>query len=153
MTREALQKSLLEEDANLKARFNLFNLYKDLDLVGAGHGRAWYTSKEINEETGPDKVSIQINRSCGCCPDAIVYASPYCTVEGINVYATPIKCTIGEGLTYGSGIDPYPSRFNKYKEYGYSEDIIERIEHYLTENPPVRYEDENEYGDEEESDE
>lgn len=142
MTRDELRRSLVAEDADLKARMKLFMTFEDLDVVNSNpnfptYGKSWYTSKFVNEETDIDKIHLTISRGCGCCPDSPYYATPYVTIEGINLYGTPIRCPMGAGLSNGSGIEPDDNRFKRFVDYGYSDTIVEKIEKYLAENPPI----------------
>lgn len=150
MTRDELWKEIQDEARNLIAKINLINNFKDLDKVDFGYGERWhwYTSKKVNQETDSDKIHLHVSRDCGCCADAGYYVTPFITIDEINLYASPIKCNIGDGLLYGDGIEPNTYRFIKYEEYGYSDAIIKKIEDYLAENPPIQSED----GDDDDSD-
>lgn len=41
----------------------------------------------------------------------------------------------------GEGIEPSERRFDRYKEFGYSDTIIKVIEDYLNKYPPIYYSD------------
>lgn len=147
MTHDELGKALQKEKEYVDSLIVLFNSTPDLTRTELKN-RHLYISKRVNDIANPDSIELWVTRDCGCCPDCNYYVYPYCDIGGIRVYATPYRCLISAGVEHGCGIEPSERRFDRYKEFEFSDTIIGVIENYLAENPPVYYseddDDENE---------
>ena len=137
MTRDELKQSLLQEEANIKARLKLFDTFEDLEVVSFARNQIGYGTKFVNGIATPETIQLRTERGCGCCSDSPYYVSPFIKIYGINVYALPVNIYIGDGLYFGSGIEPYEGRIKIYEKALFSEAIIEKIENYLAQHPPI----------------
>ena len=86
--------------------------------------KEWYTAK-----------------SCGCCPDPVIYLMPYVKINDEYVYSKPPQITIGE---YKYNLDPdldsdsdlynydyipyyYDNIYEKLSEYNFPEEFKQRV--------------------------
>ena len=142
MNHEELGMALLKEKERADLLISLFNSTPDLDRAEL-KGQYIYASKRVNDVTDSNLIKLWITRDCGCCPDCNYYVYPYCDIEGVEVFASLSRCLIGAGLMHGSGIEPSERRFDRYRDFGYSDTIVKVIEDYLDNSPPIYYSDDD----------
>lgn len=96
-----------------------------------GRWSKWLCSKLVN------KVADQIdfNYSCGCCPDASLYAMPYIEHEGFKIYSDPARIWIGQQVFYG-GDEANENWREELEKHNINAIIYPLIEQYFEENPP-----------------
>jgi cell division septum initiation protein DivIVA len=85
-----------------------------------------------------DNVQLEFRHSCGCCPDAGIYASFYIDYgdKGIIYHE---RIYIGCGA-YGGGEEPSETWREDITKAGFSA-FIPQIEKYFEDNDPSRYDD------------
>jgi hypothetical protein len=71
----------------------IYNYFPDLEISTINKNEKIY-SKMANSKT--DKVHIY--RSCQCCAEATIYASPYLEIEDFKIYSNPHFFILGDGL-------------------------------------------------------
>jgi hypothetical protein len=123
----------------------LLELYPDLKEVSDRWSNKYLSCKEINKDC--DKVNFC--HSCGCCPDAVLYAMPYKEVSGLKIYSDPFQIGIGEKNGYGIGEVQWDSWKDKIIKEGFSKEIIDRIQKYFDANPTEDFDYDDDYGEDE----
>ena len=95
-----------------------------------GRWQSYYTSGEALKLA--DKINV--NHSCGCCPDAALYVKPYLEYLGIKIFCPKPEICIGEG-TY-SGPDNIDDNWKEIleKEGVTSPKIYELVSDLVEEN-------------------
>lgn len=133
----SLQERLLKQKEEIEKKLELFKIYPDLSEYN-GRWQKYLQSKFINSLT--EGFDIDYSYSCGCCADAVLYAMPYKQHGEFKVYGNPAQVSIGEKNEYGYGEHPWSNWKENLRKYSYSEEIINTVEKYLEQNPPVDYE-------------
>lgn len=99
-------------------------------------GNEKYYSKEINEIAD----CVDFSHSCGCCSDAPLLAIPYYVLHlpnmDITLHTNPISFTIANSVEY-SGYDPNNCWEKQFKDVGISDEIINKIQKFFDDNPPI----------------
>ena len=94
----------------------------------------WNTERYYSEQVNNKTVEVYIHRSCGCCPDAALYARPYLKIGGTDIYSDPPSFTIGFGECCGNGVEEKEGWEDEMKEKNISKGVIEQCRKYLEEN-------------------
>jgi len=136
---EGLKKEFCELETSLK-------LFPDLEE----HRDRWETIRLCTPSINKLTDDVEIRHSCGCCADASLQAWPFKLIQGTYIYSKPTCFFIGQQNDYGYGEIPDPNWQDKLKEADIPQMVIDKIQAYLDNNPPIYDEDEDE--DEEDED-
>lgn len=130
------KEELEKQKKEIENKLSLFERFPDLHEY-RGRWNNYLCSKKVNEIAN----EVEFRHSCGCCPDAVLYAMPYIKIEGNKIYSDPAQIGIGEKQHLGE--KAWHSWKDKIKEQGCSEEVIKKIEKMFEENPPYPKWDEN----------
>ena len=136
--KERLEK-LEKEFSGLETSFKLF---PDIEE----HRDRWETIRLCTPSINKLTDDVEIRHSCGCCADASLQAWPFKLIQGTYIYSKPTCFFIGQQNDYGYGEIPDPNWQDKLKEADIPQMVIDKIQAYLDNNPPI-YEEDEEYED------
>ena len=124
---EKLKNSLMEKTKESQSILDLFIEFPDLQEY---HGRwnSFLCSSKVNLLAN----QVDFRHSCGCCPDAVLYAMPYIEINNIKIYSIPTQIVIGEQGYCGE--KPYDNWEIDIRQQGFPEMIIEKIKTYFQDN-------------------
>jgi len=122
----------------LKTLYNLSQTqFPDLQRISDRWNHIRYSSALVNSQAKHAKI----RHSCGCCPDTPLLVYPYITIDGVEINSEPTGIIIGKENQWGEGERPNTNWKEKLQKHNISSTVIDIVQQYFDDNPPVDYED------------
>ena len=136
-----ISEEIEKREKELEGLKECLNRFPDLEWDIDRWSNKRLSSPSINKQA----TDVEFNHNCSCCADSPFQAWPHQVYKGVKIYSKPACFIIGEKNQYGIGDTPYTDWQEKLKENNINNIVIERIEEYFKENPPIDYDNDEPY--------
>lgn len=142
---DQLNKEIVQRQLELDTLTQLKKEFADLDYEIDRWQHRRFKSALVNTLA----TNFDINHSCGCCHDAVLYIRPYIerTINNntLKVYSNPLTFSVGS-KAYGGGYRVKLAWAEPMKKANIPENIIQKIGSFLDDNKDdCAYEDNDEF--------
>ncbi len=138
MAKENLKDMLRADIERNTIILEILEKYTDLEE----HSDRWNNKRYMSKLANKDCDKVMMHHSCGCCPDAVLYAMPYLEYKGIQIFSNPPQISIGEhNGSFGTGEKPWGKWQEKLKSENIHSSVIDKVDEFFKENPPIDFDD------------